>query len=149
MKSILFLLGLTAGTAVAMPPPPTVFAITDVTVIPMDAERVVSGQTVIVRDGVIEAVGQDLAIPKDAMTIDGEGRYLMPGLAEMHAHVPPQAHDQQWIEDVLFMYVANGITFARSMLGAPHHLELREAAAAGKLVSPRIYTSGPALKDRK
>ncbi|MEX0900289.1 MAG: amidohydrolase family protein [Gammaproteobacteria bacterium] len=138
-------LGLIGGAAMAMPPPPTVFAITGVTVVPMDTERVVDGQTVIVRDGRIEAIGPDLAIPKDAMTIDGRGRFLMPGLAEMHAHVPPQAHDAQLIEDTLFLYVANGITFARSMLGAPHHLELRERAARGEIVSPRIYTSGPSL----
>lgn len=144
-KVLMLLLGLAGGAAMAMPPPPTVFAITDVTVVPMDAERVIEGQTVVVRDGRIEAIGPGLPVPADAMTIDGRGRWLMPGLAEMHAHVPPQAHDAQLIEDTLFLYVANGITFARSMLGAPHHLTLRERAARGDVVSPRIYTSGPSL----
>ncbi len=139
------LLSLIGGAAMAVPPPPTVFAFTDVTVVPMDEERVIEGQTVIVRDGRIEAIGPDLAIPQDAMTIDGHGRFLMPGLAEMHAHVPPQAHDAQLIEDTLFLYAANGVTFARSMLGAPHHLKLRERAAQGEIISPRIYTSGPSL----
>ena len=79
------------------------------------------------------------------MTIAAAGKYLMPGLAEMHAHVPPQAHDPQLIEDTLFLYVANGITTARSMLGAPHHLALRERASERGVVSPRIVTSGPSL----
>jgi hypothetical protein len=62
----------------------------------------------------------------------------------MHAHVPPGT-DRQWIDDVLFLYSANGVTFARSMLGAPHHLDLRAKAERGEILSPRIYTSGPSL----
>ena len=113
-KAWVLLLGLIGGAAMALPPPPTVFAFIDVTVVPMDTPRLVEHQTVIVRDGVVEAIGPDLAIPQEAMTIAAAGKYLMPGLAEMHAHVPPQAHDPQLIEDTLFLYVANGITTARS-----------------------------------
>lgn len=132
--------------AIAVPVPSS-FAITDVTVIPMDSDRVLPAQTVIVRAGRIESIGpaRSATIPRDAITIDGRGRYLMPGLAEMHAHVPPQPDAGQWARDVLFLYAANGITFARGMLGAPHHLELRTLAARGEIVSPRIYTSGPSL----
>ncbi len=144
-RVLILVLSLIGGAAMAIPPPPTVFAFTNVTVVPMDSERVVEGQTVIVRDGRIEAIGPELAIPKEAMTIDGRGRFLMPGLAEMHAHVPPQAHDPQLIEDTLFLYAANGITFVRSMLGAPHHIALRDRAERREIVSPRIYTSGPSL----
>lgn len=123
------------------------YAVTNVTVVPMDRERHVPGQTVIVRDGRIVAMGPaaSTAVPAGATRIDGRGRYLMPGLAEMHAHVPPQADQTQWTEDVLFLYAANGVTFARSMLGAPHHLALRGRAERGEIVSPRIYTSGPSL----
>jgi hypothetical protein len=68
----------------------------------------------------------------------------MPGLAEMHAHIPP-GNDPQWTKDVLFLYAANGITFARGMLGAPTHLELRSKLDRGELIGPRLYTSGPSL----
>lgn len=134
-------------SAIAMPPSPTAFAFVNVTVVPMDADRVIPAQTVIVRDGRIERIGpaNRMTAPRDAVTIDGRGRYLMPGLAEMHAHIPPQPDAVEWTGDVLFLYVANGITFARGMLGAPHHLELREQAERGEIVSPRIYTSGPSL----
>ncbi|HEV2079627.1 MAG TPA: amidohydrolase family protein, partial [Allosphingosinicella sp.] len=84
-------------------------------------------------------------IPAGAVRIEGRGRYLMPGLSEMHAHVPPNPADVQWTQDVLFLYAANGITFARSMLGAPHHLDLRARAERGDIVSPRIYAAGPSL----
>jgi hypothetical protein len=123
-----------------------VYAITDVTVVPMDRERLLPGRTVIVRDGRIEAIGpaRSARIPAGAIRIEGRGRYLMPGLAEMHAHVPGGA-DPQWAEDVLFLYAANGITFARGMLGAPAHLELRSRLERGELIGPRLYTSGPSL----
>ncbi|HEY0625337.1 MAG TPA: amidohydrolase family protein [Allosphingosinicella sp.] len=125
----------------------SVYAITDVTVVPMDRERLIPGQTVIVRNGRIERIGPagSISVPAGAVRVEGRGRYLMPGLAEMHAHVPPNPADVQWTEDVLFLYAANGVTFARSMLGAPHHLELRAKAERGDIVSPRIYTSGPSL----
>jgi hypothetical protein len=66
-------------------------AFTNVTLVPMDSERLVPGQTVVVRDGRITAIGQTAAmtLPADLPQIDGSGRFLMPGLAEMHAHVPP------------------------------------------------------------
>src|SRR5687768_12551331 len=62
-----------------------------VNLIPMDQEKVVPNQTVVVQHGKIRAMGAAGQVPygKDAVVIDGKGKYLMPGLAEMHAHVPP------------------------------------------------------------
>jgi imidazolonepropionase-like amidohydrolase len=138
---------LTAACASAAPAQQGVYAITNVTVVPMDRERLVPNQVVIVQGGRIAAMGpaNRVRVPAGATRIEGRGRFLMPGLAEMHAHVPPNPEATQWTEDVLFLYAANGITFARSMLGAPHHLALRAGAARGEILSPRIYTSGPSL----
>jgi imidazolonepropionase-like amidohydrolase len=71
-------------------------AFTDVAVIPMDRERVLEGQTVLVRNGRIEAVGPAGAVrvPAGATRVDGRGKYLMPGIAEMHAHVPGEQNPQ-------------------------------------------------------
>jgi len=149
MKPLLFALlalaHLIAPAAAATRPGPIAFV--NVTVVPMDSERVIPGRTVVVRDGRIESIGATAVttLPADLPQIDGTGRYLMPGLAEMHAHVPPNPQQVQWTRDVLFLYVANGITFARSMLGAPHHLELRERAERGQLLSPRLLLSGPSF----
>lgn len=134
-------------SAPAAAQPAATYAITNVTVVPMDRDGHLADQNVIVRDGAIAAMGPAATtpVPEGATRIEGRGRYLMPGLAEMHAHVPPQPDQAQWTQDVLFLYVANGITFARSMLGAPHHLALRAQAEAGEIVAPRIYTSGPSL----
>jgi imidazolonepropionase-like amidohydrolase len=124
-----------------------VHAIVDVNVVPMDRERVIPSQTVVIRGGRIAEIGPSdrVGVPQGANRIDGRGRYLMPGLAEMHAHIPPRPRNEQEALDVLFLYAANGITFARGMLGAPQHLQLRDRAARGEIVSPRIYTSGPSL----
>jgi hypothetical protein len=138
----------TSTQAPAAPAPKSQFyAITGVTVLPMDRERLIPNQTVVVRNGRIAAIGptRRTRVPAGATRIEGRGRYLMPGLSEMHAHVPPSPKDVQWTEDVLFLYAANGITFARSMLGAPHHFELRARAERGEILSPRLYLSGPSF----
>jgi imidazolonepropionase-like amidohydrolase len=146
-STVIVLACLLAASAAAVPPPPIAVAFVNVTVIPMDTDRVIPGQTVIVRDSRITQIGPADALhpPGDAQAIDGQGRYLMPGIAEMHAHISPQPGHKQDTLDTLFLYVANGITFARGMLGAPHHLELRDRAARGEIIAPRIYTSGPSL----
>ncbi len=73
----------------------------------MDRERVLSGQTVVVRDGKIVSVGpaSSASIPADATRIDGRGKYLMPGLAEMHAHVAgaQAAGNEQTNRDIFFL----------------------------------------------
>lgn len=84
-------------------------------------------------------------LPADARRIPGEGLYLMPGLAEMHAHVPPMRAGQQQIDDVLLLYLAHGITTIRGMLGEAGHLVLREQLASGELIGPRLITSGPSF----
>ncbi len=78
---------------------------------------------------------------KKADAIDGTGKYITPGLAEMHAHIPSPKEGEEWIKDVMFLYLANGVTTIRGMLGHPRHLELREEARKNTILSPRIYTS--------
>jgi imidazolonepropionase-like amidohydrolase len=121
----------------------------NVNVVPMDSERVLEAQTVIVRGERIETIGPaaTTAVPEGARVVDGAARYLLPGLAEMHAHVPGD-DDPQLVEEVLFLYVANGVTTARGMLGQPAHLTLRERLARHELLGPRLYTSGPSLNQR-
>ena len=134
---------LLAGTALA-----DTTAFVNVNVLPMSSDGVVSGQTVIVDDQRIAAIG-DVAVtpvPDDATIIDGTDRYLMPGLAEMHGHVP--GADSASLERVLTLYVANGVTTVRGMLGQPSHLELRRRIESGDVLGPRLITSGPSFNGR-
>jgi imidazolonepropionase-like amidohydrolase len=124
------------------------YAFVGVEVVPMDEERVVPNQTVLVLGDRIVAIGDADAVrvPEGAARIDAEGKFLMPGLAEMHAHIPSgQAGGPDFTERVLLLYLVNGITTIRGMLGAPMHLELRAQANRGEILSPRIYTSGPSI----
>jgi imidazolonepropionase-like amidohydrolase len=117
---------------------------TSVNVVPMDTERVLQNQTVVIKDGRITAIGKNLKYSKAALVIDAKGKYLIPGLAEMHAHVPPndnlEAH-----KEVLFLFAANGITTIRGMLGHPSHLTLRSKINSDEVLGPRFYTTGPSF----
>jgi imidazolonepropionase-like amidohydrolase len=118
-----------------------------VTVLPMDKDAVLADQTVIVSGGTIASIGPaaKAQVPAAAVKIDGKGKYLMPGLGELHAHIPGgQAADAD-IERTLFLYVANGVTTIRGMLGDPRHLVYRERVAKRDVLGPRIYTSGPSF----
>ena len=117
----------------------------NVHVIAMTGPAVAERQTVVVRDGRIASVGKNAKIPKDAKVIDGSGKYLIPGVAEMHGHVPPVNAPNGATEDTLFLYVANGITTVRGMLGNPGQLDLREKAKRGEIVSPNLYLAGPSF----
>jgi len=123
-----------------------VVVLQDVNVLSMADDRIRSGQTVIISDGVIAWIGDraEADVPEGATVVTGD-YYVMPGLAEMHAHIPPSNQGEQMMLDVLALYLANGITTIRGMLGQPAHLELRERAARGEIASPRIITSGPSL----
>jgi imidazolonepropionase-like amidohydrolase len=120
--------------------------ITSVNVIPMDTEKVLENQSVIVKNGVITYLGdaKNAKPAKDAIKIDGKGKYLIPGLAEMHAHVPPNGNIDQ-AKDVLALFLANGITTIRGMLGHPNHIQLREMINKGEVVGPHFYTTGPSF----
>ncbi len=119
-------------------------AFLNVNVVPMTDERVITSQTVIVEDGVVTQIGpvDSVLLPEGIQIVDGTDRYLMPGLAEMHAHVPG---DAQEIDRVLTLFAANGVTTIRGMLGRPSHLALREELLQGQRFGPRLITSGPSL----
>jgi imidazolonepropionase-like amidohydrolase len=128
-------------------PPPAVVAFVDVNVIPMDRERVLERQTVIVREGRIASIEPSARarVPSGALRVDGRGKYLMPGLAEMHAHIPGAQAPEQTVRDIFTLYVANGITIIRGMLGAPNQLTLRAKTASGEMLGPTIFVGAPPL----
>ena len=114
-----------------------IVAITHVNVIPMDRETVLHDQTVLIEDHKIIALGpaDNTTVPGDASIINGRAKYLIPGLAEMHAHVT----SLESVDHTLTLYVANGVTTARGMLGQPWHLKLRDNIANGSVLGPRFF----------
>jgi imidazolonepropionase-like amidohydrolase len=143
----------TIATAVlpAQPDPyQAVTAFVGVNVLPMDREVVVTNQTVIVRNQKIEWMGPSNAakIPAGATQVDGKNKFLMPGLAEMHAHIPGGQAPAAAVDRTLFLYAANGVTTIRGMLGDPRHLTYRSSVANGSVLGPRIFTTGPSFNGK-
>lgn len=119
----------------------------------MDAERQLDAQTVIIREGRIEHMGpaSEVPLPSDAHRVEGRGRFLLPGLVDMHVHLTPAEGDPLLYEDntaSLALLVAHGVTTIRSLWGAPSILALRQQVRAGEVLGPRIVTSGPLVDGR-
>ena len=135
------------GSVIPKPSQEPVVAFVDVHVIPMNQAGVLDHQTVIVRGDRIAAIGPtgQVHLVAGARIIDGRGKYLMPGLGDMHGHLPNPSAGPELTENVLFLYVANGVTTVRGMQGSLAHIELKARIARGELLGPRLWVSGPPL----
>lgn len=118
----------------------------DVSVLTMETDQLLQNHSIIIENETIRWFGpsEQAEIPADAQVVSGS-YYVMPGLAEMHAHIPSPGQGEQAMKDALILFLTQGMTTIRGMLGHPAHLELREQAAAGEIDSPRIFTSGPSF----
>ncbi|MEM9328964.1 MAG: amidohydrolase family protein [Bacteroidota bacterium] len=120
------------------------YVVENVDVVDVREGKILEDQTVSIDKGRIVAIGPNAAGKADVL-IDGTGKFLMPGLAEMHAHIPQPSPGRDMTKPYLFLYLSNGITTIRGMLGHPSHLQLREDVLNGSILGPRIFTSGPSL----
>jgi imidazolonepropionase-like amidohydrolase len=125
---------------------PGTLAIMDVTVIPMTGDTTLRGATVVVRDGRISEIGanRSVRVPPGARRVDGRGKYLIPGLADMHTHL----YSDGEVPDSMGKYelgvmVANGVTATRLMIGTPEHFTLRREVEAGRAVGPQLWIASP------
>ncbi len=118
----------------------------NVNVLTMENDQIAERQTIIIKDGYIIWIGNadDAEIPENATIVEGD-YYVLPGLAEMHAHIPSANQGAEQMENTLALYLTHGITTIRGMLGQEAHLELRQKAENSEIFSPRIFTSGPSF----
>ena len=130
-KSLLPLLSLvnSAPTIAAQTP----IAFVHVNVVPMDRERVLPDQTVVVEGSKITSIGRDVTFPAGAHVIDGRGKFLSPGLADMHTH-------SQSREDMK-VYLANGVTTVLNLGGASSDFvdQLVPLLNRGERPGPHVY----------
>src|ERR1700735_2641013 len=122
-----------ASTA-SQPVRPAVTAFVHVCVLPMDTNRVLHDQTVLVQGGKIAAIGSSVAVPTDATLVDGHGSAcLSPGLADMHIHTDT-------VEDMK-LFLANGVTTVLNMGHASEGFmdHIRPAINSGELPGPHVY----------
>ncbi len=116
--------------------------ITDATIIDASAPAPRSTGSILVQDGRILAIGPDVAIPAGARVIDGRGRFVIPGLWDMHAHLAALTEIGRAPE----RYVGHGVLAVRDMGG---HLDsllaLRTAIGTGTRTGPELVMAGPTL----
>jgi len=118
-------------------------AFVDINVIPMDSERILESQTVIIENGRITQLGpsEDINPPDNAIIIDGKGQFLIPGLSDMHVHLFGSEND-------LLLNLANGVTTIREMGDGPsEYLEWRDEIKAGTRTGPNLWVWSPAIKE--
>jgi imidazolonepropionase-like amidohydrolase len=120
-------------------------------VVPMDRERVLENQTVLVTAGRIVEIGPaaSVRVPGGATRIDARGKFLMPGLCDMHGHlVPGEGANGDGPSQIMKLYLANGVTTVRGMIGHPTNLVVRDKIARGEMPGPRVYAAGPAVNQK-
>jgi imidazolonepropionase-like amidohydrolase len=142
--SLLFPLFAVALAAQApIPQPTSVVAIRNTTVVLAASGSTLRETTVVVRGDRIAAVGPTdaVAIPRGARVVDGTGRFLIPGLVDMHAHL------SKLRASAMGLFVAHGVTTVRDMGGDYDELrQWRADVTAGQRTGPRILMAGPILE---
>ncbi|WP_407353773.1 hypothetical protein [Luteimonas sp. R10] len=127
--------GMALAQSTAVPARATT-AFVDVHVVPMDRERVLAGQTVLVEDGAIVAIGPALPVPDGARVVDGGGEaWLLPGLADMHNHLDSRQD--------LTVLLGLGVTTTLHMGEARNSFvgRMRAAVANGEQAGPRAFAA--------
>lgn len=116
-------------------------AIQDVTVIAANGSRPQAQMTVLIEGDSIRAVGRNMPIPGRSRIVDGRGKFLIPGLWDMHVHLSKTR------PSAMRLLVANGVTSVRDMGGdIDELLRWRDEIASGRRVGPTIYTAGTYLE---
>jgi imidazolonepropionase-like amidohydrolase len=136
-----------AGAAAgAQSPSAKVLIIHDVTVIDATGAAAQPHRTVIVRDGKIEEIGSSMAQTLPGVHVNGSGKFLIPGLWDMHVHMVFGSWFPRGKEITLPLFIANGITGVRDMGGDLETLQQwRREIVAGTVIGPRMWISGPML----
>jgi imidazolonepropionase-like amidohydrolase len=113
-------------------------AIVGGTVLPMDKEGVLPANTVLVRGDRIVAVAPPYLVDVgEARIIDATGKFVLPGLSDMHVHF--------WNKEDLNLFLLNGVTTVRNLFGSPEHVRWRDEIAKGLRDGPTILTAGPII----
>lgn len=139
-----------AQDPVEAPKRPTI-AIESVAVVDVVRGEIASPRTVLIVDGRIAAIGEPdaMEIPPTAVRVDGRGRYLMPGLVDMHVHLFNNASRRPPNEWAFPLFVANGVTGVREMLTEPATMKVvngwRTKVNRGELVAPRVLATGASV----
>ncbi|SEK49005.1 Amidohydrolase family protein [Aquimarina amphilecti] len=116
-------------------------AITNVNVLSTDCTKMLDSLTVLIKEGKIVSIEKEIKVTDEYTSIDGSGKYLIPGLIDTHVHLKKSKND-------LLLYLANGVTTVGEMFGDESHLEWRQQVEKGSL-SPNLYVATRKLGSEK
>lgn len=102
-----------------------------------EGDSFISHQSILIEKGLISTIDSVINISSEAIIIDGTGKYLIPGLIDTHVHLFQSPND-------LLLYIANGVTEIRELIGEPDHLIWRDEIAKGR-IGPRMHVYSPRL----
>ena len=120
--------------------------ITNANIVDVRTGDILENRHIVISDGLVSEILEDQGQTFTGNNIiDATGKFIAPGLAEMHAHIPSPQWGRDNTDETLFLYLSNGVTTIRGMLGHPTHLDLRSQAANNEILSPRIFTSSPSI----
>ena len=146
IKRLLWFVAILVGVLGSRPASPSSLAITHVSVADGTGGPLQRDMTVLISGARITALGPSAAtrVPANARVIDGRGRYLIPGLWDMHVHLTVAGRMS------VPLFAANGVTGVRDMGGDLAIIDgYRSEIARGALLGPRIYRAGPFLDGSK
>jgi len=148
--SVMLVLLSAAGCGDPLPRVEGDFAFVGVDVLPMTEPGnpvVLENQTVVVTNRRVASINpaDEVSVGESVVIVNAEGQYLMPGLADMHGHLPSSRLMPVDRKNLLFLYVANGVTTLRVMQGSQSHFRLRDQIARGETLGPRLFLGSPAM----
>ena len=114
------------------------YVITNVNIVPMTSDTILMNKTIHIVDGIIKNINETSPNTNE-FVIDAKGKYLSPGLIDMHTHL--------WDKYELGLYAANGVTTIRNLLGMPFHLDVKKDINNNKFIGPIMYTASPQFTD--
>ncbi|PWJ52851.1 imidazolonepropionase-like amidohydrolase [Dyadobacter jejuensis] len=121
------------------------FIFKNISIVSPDQNSILKGQNVLINNGKIEKIGPGLKAPKRYQKIDGAGKFLMAGMADMHVHLPAAERDIISTKHFLLLQLIAGVTTVRSMRGSLNHIALRDSVKKGMILSPDLYLSAPPI----
>ena len=114
---------------------PLVF--THVTIIDVNGSLPRHDTTVVITGDRISAIGDNISVPAGAQVLDATGKFMIPGLWDMHVH--------WYLRDTFTLFIANGVTGVRQMFGNSDLLRWRDQIAKGSLLGPRMVVASPII----
>lgn len=117
-------------------------AIKNINVLSENSELMIPNQTVLINESTIISIGDAVPIPNDYNIIDGDNKYLIPGLIDSHVHLKKSKND-------LLLYLANGITYIGEMTGMKEHFTYAKEIGDSSFLGPRIYIASPKVSSKK